>query len=217
MDRKTATLDEIFATFSEHISRSYPSPDDFRRNFDILLWGKRDRSDAPGYALSLERNIVYLDGVVEEALSLVERILDPGEDLDEKRAAAILGDLEKSARRSTGARHRRAFEAREDPAFAALAAGREAGGAGYVEDLEFNYRYLMTLRLFLFEFVSVLAAVRAEYDTLPAVPGDIARLRGQIGVLANYYLGNVSVKDGGDREAEARGEDAGAGESTERP
>ena len=211
MDRRRATLDEIFATFSEHIRRNYPSPADFRRNFDILLWGKRDRADAPGYALSLERNIVYLDGVVEEALSLAERILDPGEDLDETKAASILGDLEKSARRSTGARHRRAFEAREDPAFAALAAGRAEGGAGYIGDLEFNYRYLMTLRLFLFEFVSVLAAVRAEYDTGPAAPGDIARIRGQIGVMANYYLGNVSVKDDGDRAGGARGEDAAEG------
>ena len=50
MERKRATLEEIIATFSNHVSRNYPSPADFRRNFDILLWGKRDRDGADGYA-----------------------------------------------------------------------------------------------------------------------------------------------------------------------
>ena len=197
MARKRATLDEIVATFSKHLSRSYPAPADFSRNFDILLWGKRDRSDAAGYTLTLEKNIVYLDGLIEESLAFVERLLAPGADLDGNRIAAILAEMEKRARESTNARHERSFASREEPAFRALAEGREAGGAGYIEKLEFNYRYLMTLRLFLFEFVSVLAAVRAEYDTERAGPGDIARIRAQLGVTANYYLGNVSAGEGG--------------------
>lgn len=208
MAGKRATLDEIIATFSSHLSKSYPTPADFRRNFDILLWGKRDRSDAAAYALSLERNIVYLDVLVEEALSLVERLLAPAEALGEKEIASALGEIETSARRSTGTRHKRAFVSLEEPSFRGLAEGRAAGGPSYVEKLEFDYRYLMTLRLFLFEFISVLAAVRAEYDVEAESAGDLARIRAQLGVIANFYMGNVSAGDGGDARP---GGDSGGG------
>ena len=126
MERKRATLEEIIATFSNHVSRNYPSPADFRRNFDILLWGKRDRDGADGYAGTLEKNIVYLDGVIDEALSLAGRFLGAGEAPGEKELAALLGSIETGARRATGKRHERAFVKRDDPLFCALAEGREA-------------------------------------------------------------------------------------------
>ncbi len=204
MNRKRATLDEIVATFSDHISKSYPSPADFRSNFDILLWGKRDRCDARDYAVYLEKNIVYLGILVEEALGLAGRLLDPAEPLDETGLPAALDSIEKTARASTGKRHERAFVERGDPALRDLAEGREEG-SGYVEKLEFNYRYLMTLRLFIFEFISVLAAVRVECDVAPAEPGDIPRIRDQIGVIANYYIGNVSVSERGAPSPESPG------------
>jgi hypothetical protein len=129
MARKRATLDEIVATFSKHLSRSYPAPADFSRNFDILLWGKRDRSDAAGYTLTLEKNIVYLDGLIEESLAFVERLLAPGADFDGNRIAAILAEMEKRARESTNPRPHRALASREEPPFRPHAEGPAAGGA----------------------------------------------------------------------------------------
>jgi hypothetical protein len=193
MARVSATIDEIIATFSAHIAKSYPAPSDFRRNFDILLWGKRDRVESAGYTLSLEKNIVFLNGLIDMASSLVERLIDPERGIEEKELAGLLEDIEKKAHASTAARHERAFIRGEDPEFGALVGDRAEGGSGYVEKLEFNYRYLMTLRLFLFEFISVLAAVRSDYDMVRPSRDDLRKMRGQLGIMANYYLGNVSV------------------------
>ncbi len=193
MARATATIDEIIATFSSHLAKSYPKPADFSRNFDILLWGKRDRIEAAGYAEALERNIVFLSELIDEATALVERLLEPGRGIEERKLAAILERLEKKAHAATAARHERAFVSRKDPEFDLLAAERAKGGAAYVEKLEFNYRYLMTLRLFLFEFISVLAAVRSDYEVDPPAPEDLRKIRAQLGMMANFYLGNVSI------------------------
>lgn len=195
MARPQATLDEILATFSGHLARSYPTPEDFRCNFDILLFGKRDRTDAEGYRLSLEKNVVYLSVLLDEALDLAERMLDPDSPSDEKALPGIIQGIEKKARGATAARHKRAFVEGSDPAFDELHAGREA--KGYLEKLEFNYRYLMTLRVFFVEFVSVLAAVRSGYDLAPPPPDARRRVRNQIEIMAHYYLGNVTVKEPG--------------------
>lgn len=193
MARPRATLEEILATFSGHLAKSYPTPEDFRRNFDILLFGKRDRTDAPGYRLSLEKNIVYLSALLDEALALAERMLDPSAPADEKSLPTVIEGIEKKVKGGTAVRHKRAFVEGNDPAFRDLYAERESDG--YLEKLEFNYRYLMTLRLFVIEFVSVLAAVRSSYDIAPPPADARRRVRNQVEIMAHYYLGNVTVQE----------------------
>jgi hypothetical protein len=195
MERKTATIDEILATFSSHIEKHYPSPKNFRRNFSLLLKGKRARSDEGGYSVSLERNIVFLGDLVAAAEALAERLL--GSEGDD--AAALAGissklqELEEKAHKATAQRHREAFIEGTASEFRELRGERSAGGAAYVDKLEFHYRYLMTLRIFLFEFVSVLAAIRSEYSVSGLTAGVIRKIRNHLEVTAHYYLGNVAV------------------------
>jgi hypothetical protein len=202
MEPKTVTIDEIIATFSSHIEKHYPSPKDFRRNFNLLLKGKRERADEGGYAVSLEKNIVFLSDLVADAEALVERLLGPaGDDAPaETGVASILEGLEKKAHESTARRHREAFVEGTADEFSELRGDRPAGGAPYLDKLEFNYRYLMTLRIFLFEFVSVLAAIRSEYSIAGAAAGAARKIRSHLEVTAHYYLGNVAVGAEGSME-----------------
>ena len=55
----------------------------------------------------------------------------------------------------------------------------------------------MTLRIFLFEFVSVLAAIRPEYSVSDASAGAVRKIRNHLEVTAHYFLGNVAVGAGG--------------------
>jgi hypothetical protein len=195
VERKTVTIDEIIATFSSHVEKHYPSPSDFRRNFNLLLEGKRRRADEGEYAISLEKNIVFLSDLVAGAEALVERLLGPaeGDEPADARISSILEGLEKRAHEGTAHRHREAFVEGTADEFSELRGCRPAGGAPYLDKLEFNYRYLMTLRIFLFEFVSVLAAVRSQYSISGATAGGARKIRNHLELAAHYYLGNVAV------------------------
>lgn len=190
-----ATIEDVLATFSSHLAEHYPEPAAFRRNFDLLLAKKRERPGAAGYPAALERNIVFLNDLVAQAEALVERIAAPdGGGLKEEDVAPALEAIEKRAHESTSSRHREAFVDGTAADYAELRADRAAGAQGYLDKLEFNYRYLMTFRIFLFEFIAVLAAIRASY----AISGDskliLNKIRNYLEVTAHYYLGNVAVK-----------------------
>jgi hypothetical protein len=206
VERRNAAIDEVIATFSTHVSKSYPSPKDFRRNFSLLLKGKRERADEGGYSVSLERNIVFLSDLIAEGERLIGRLLKaPGEEVpDEKSVAAALERLEKFSHERTAKLHREAFVDGTAAGFEELRADRAAGGAAYVDKLEFNYRYLMTLRIFLFEFISVLAAILSEYSISTAALEAARMIRAHLELTAHYYLGNVAV-------GEERGPKAGGG------
>jgi hypothetical protein len=199
VERKTVTIDEIIATFSSHVSESYPSPKDFRRNFSLLLKGKRERADGGGYPVSLEKNIVFLVDLVAEGERLVERLLRPAppDEPDAESIAARLEAMEKTSHERTARIHREAFVEGTAAGFEELRGDRTAGGSAYVEKLEFNYRYLMTLRIFLFEFISVLAAVRSEYSISGAGREAERKIRDHLELTAHYYLGNVAVGEEG--------------------
>lgn len=209
LNETSAGIEEILATFSSHITKSYPSPESFRKNFDLLLEGKRGRLSEADYAVSLEKNIVYLNELVTGAEALVGKLLDsPGE----SPAVALgiaeeLNKLEHRAHERTAGAHRDVFIEGKGEEFKDLLEERKTGGPAYLDKLEFNYRYLMTLRIFLFEFLGVLAAIRSEYRIAKAAPMALQRIRNHIEVTAHYYLGNVAVLD-----AEA-GEEGGPAES----
>ncbi len=193
-----ATIEDVLATFSSHLAEHYPAPAEFRRNFDLLLGKKRERPDAADYAAALERNIVFLNELLAAAEALVARIAGPdAAGLKEEEVAPALEAIEKQAHESTSSRHREAFVDGTAADYAELRADRAAGGEGYLEKLEFNYRYLMTFRIFLFEFIAVLAAIRTSY----ALSGDSAlilqKIRAYLELTAHFYLGNVEVKGEG--------------------
>jgi hypothetical protein len=207
MNRNTVTLDEMLATFSTYISKQYPSAQDFRRNFNLLLKGKRKRCDEGSYAMYLERNIVFLNDLVAGAESLMERLLAAEHDKGvEEDLSAALTALEKKARRQTAERHRDAFVEGKAPEFKELFEAQQARDSGYLDKLEFHYRYLMTFRIFLFEFISVLAAICTEYSVSRAASGTPQKIKSHLELTTHYYLGNVSV-----------GEKCGDGTGEERP
>ena len=208
---KTATIDELLATFSSHVSAEYPKPEDFRRNFDLLLKGKRDRAGEASYIASLERNIVFLDDLVGEAERFLDRLLR-NQEMGGGEIESALAAMEKEVRDRTAKLHREAFVEGTDEDFRELAGQRKAGGDAYRERLEFNYRYLMTVRILVFELIAVAAAVVAEYRISLENPGATAaegetaaanargaepdaatRIRSHIELMTHYYLGNVSI------------------------
>ena len=195
MDLKPATIEEVLSTFSSHLAKNYPSPDVFRRNFDLLLKGKRERPDAVEYPVSLERNIVFLNDLVAEAEAFVERILaaETGGDALEEDVSPALDAIEKKSHETNARRHREAFVDGSAAEFRELREDRAAGEKAYLDKLEFNYRYLMTLRIFLFEFISVLAAIRAGYSIAGGTPELLAKIRNHLEVTVHYYLGNVAI------------------------
>jgi hypothetical protein len=210
MGLEPATIEEVLATFSSHLAKNYPSADDFRRNFDLLLKGKRERPGAAEYPVSLERNIVFLNDLVAEAEAFVERILaaEAGEGVKDGDISTALDAIENDAHETNARRHREAFVDGSAADFRELREDRAAGGKPYLDKLEFNYRYLMTLRIFLFEFISVLAAIRASYSIPGGTPEIVAKIRDYLELTVHYYLGNVAV-----------GEEEGArpGPESERP
>ena len=195
MVMKPATIEEVCATFSSHLAENYPSPGDFRRNFDLLLAGKRERPGAAEYPASLERNIVFLNDIVAEAEALVERILaaETGEGAKVEDIVPALDAIEKKAHETNARRHREAFVEGTAADFGEMRADRAAGGKPYLDKLEFNYRYLMTLRIFLFEFISVLAAIRAGYSIAGGTHEILAKIRNHLELTVHYYLGNVAI------------------------
>jgi len=218
MKDREATVDEVLATFSAHISKSYPSPQDFRKNFELLLKGKRGRSSEAEYADSLEKNIVYLNDLVASAEALLGTLLLPQAetDLAEKDLSDRLNEIERAAHDQTAKRHREAFIEGTGVEFKELLAEKKAGEGAYLDKLEFNYRYLMTLRIFLFEFIGVLAAIRAEYRLPKTAPAAAQRIRNHIEVTAHYYLGNVAVGEVEEGKSGAEGGGAGGGAVNER-
>ena len=197
MERKSVTVDEIITTFSSHISSHYPSPNEFKRNFKLLLDGKRARAEGGAYAVSLEKNIVFLSCLVREGESFVERLLGAGsgEAAEGEGLAAALERMEKSAHERTAQLHRKAFIEGNGDEFKELSRDRSTPGQAYLDKLEFNYRYLMTLRIFLFELLSVVAAIRSQY-AVSAAPDMAQRLKSHLELTVHYYLGNVAVGEG---------------------
>lgn len=199
MTLKPATIEDVLATFSAHLAERYPGPEEFRRNFDLLIEKKRERPGAADYGAALERNIVFLNDLVAAAEALVARIAAPDAGgLKQEEIAPELEAMEKRAHESNASRHREAFVDGTAEDFGELRADRAAGGRPYLDKLEFNYRYLMTFRIFLFEFIVVLAAIRTGY----AISGDsdliLKKIRNHLELTAHYYLGNVEVEgDGG--------------------
>ena len=106
-----------------------------------------------------------------------------------------LSELEKAVESKTEEEHKKVFIECEDPSIAALLAIKEENKKEYIERIEFEYCYLFTFKLFLFEFISVLKAVREKYS----FPANIFEYREiimqSIEFLTNFYIGNIKLDE----------------------
>jgi hypothetical protein len=191
---KRATIEEILATFSAHVSKSYPSPDEFQERLRLLLENKRERTDGAEYADSLEANIVFLHDLIAGGRALLDLILKEKESKG-KKINSILGEMEKKVRSQVKKRRAAAFSKDGDEEFRELAGMKRYGGPGYIEKLEFNYLYLMTLRILLFEFFNVLESIKEGYKLAKMSEDAPKAVTDSLGVTAHYYLGNVKVEE----------------------
>jgi hypothetical protein len=191
---KEATLEEILTTYSDHISKSYPAPEEFRQRMDMLLENKRERTSEEEYIGSLETNVVFLHDLVTEGEVLLDRFLRPDTRAKEQ-LDTILEKLEKKVRLQTKKRRKALFEGEGDEEFSELARMKREDSDQYRSKLEFNYIYLMTLRLLLFEFFNVLGSIKEMYALAEMKEEATKVVMDSLGLTANYYLENVTVEE----------------------
>ena len=190
---KRARLEEILTTFSSHISKSYPSPGEFQERLRLLLENKKEGKGDDSYVKSLETNIVFLHDLVTEARALLELLLR-SDGKPKKNLDAILEEMEGKVRTQTSKRYAAVFDRGEDEEFSELAEMKRKKSADYIDKLEFNYLYLMTLRILLFEFMSVLESIKAGYKLAKMKPDAPREVTDSLALTAHFYLGNVKVE-----------------------
>ena len=191
---KEATFEEIMATYSQHVSKNYPAPDEFKERMEMLLENKRERTGDEEYISSLEANVVFLHDLVTEGEVLLDKFLRPDTRAKEK-LDTILDKLEEKVRSQTKKRRIALFEEGSDEEFKELARMKSEGSDEYGGKLEFNYIYLMTLRIFLFEFFNVLESIKESYNLAEMEEGASKNVMDSLGLTANYYLENVMVEE----------------------
>jgi hypothetical protein len=194
---KQATFEEILATFSQHISKNYPAPEEFRERMEMLLENKRERTEKDEYVISLEANVVFLHDLVTEGEVLLGKLLRPDTKAKEK-LDVILDKLEKKVRARTKKRSRALFEEEGDEEFKELARMKHEGSSEYRPKLEFNYIYLMALRILLFEFFNVLESIKESYVLAEMEERAPQMVMASLRLMANFYLENVKVEETAD-------------------
>jgi len=204
MERKRVGLEDVLSTYSSHIEKSYPEPAAFQKNLDVLLSDKNSRMESGAYLISVEKNIVFLSDLITEGEALIDLLVNPSEgDLDEG-LEIFLGRMESRARAHTDERYREIFIDENDERFAELRALKQKSEKPYRERLEFDYRYLMTFRIMLFEFINVLETVRSKYSMAFDKKGAVKKIIDRVTLTTNFYLGNVTVEEGGAGGKEGR-------------
>jgi hypothetical protein len=197
MEKKRADIDDLLATFSSFIKESYPEGGLFRDNLHALLAAKKERLSLEAYIDSLERNIVFLQELIMEGEVFLDEVLETmneGECALDDGAGPPLDAMEKRVKESVqGAAHTEILAGEGEGAPGGLALLKKEDPAGYLEKLEFNYSYLMTLRMLLFEFFNVVAEIRKEYAVDRIDEAAPAHIMNHVEMTANYYLGNISV------------------------
>ncbi|MBN1164632.1 MAG: hypothetical protein JXB45_08640 [Candidatus Krumholzibacteriota bacterium] len=210
MEKKHADIDQVLATFSDHLSKSYPAPGQFQKNLDQLLAAKKQRLSAMDYTRSLEKNTIFLHDLILEGEGYLEVLLGRINDdhLTAPEVEAIFGEMESQVRSAVEERHRRVFGSGEGKDEILMPARQEYEGDSDTEKLEFSYFYYLVLRIFLFEFFNVLLAVREDYiiDRIDAAAGP--HVLNHVKMNTNYYLENISVGEivTGGREKKEGGE-----------
>jgi hypothetical protein len=192
---KSAGISDVMATYSAHIKESYPKPDLFCAYLQNLLKEKHERMDVDMYIQSLEKNIVFLQELViegEAALELMLGQINESGQLDDG-PGPMLTEIEDGVKANTADRHREVFVDGGGGMFEELLEVKRSAPGDYQEKLEFNYFFLMTHRMLLFEFFSILSALKVDYHIGEIDEAAPAHVTAHIRMTANYYLGNISV------------------------
>ncbi len=199
MKYKDASIEEVIVTFSEHLKKTYPSPDVFRNNLTQLLEDKRQRMGAKEYEISLEKNIVFLHDLIVEGEAFIDLLLrlEDKNDLKDEKINSMFRKMEEKIRDRMNQRHRDIFIKGTKEEFSTLFELKKNRHKKYPEKLEVNYRYLMTLRIILYEFFSVLVTTKSKYRVRRTGPAESKKILNHIDITANYYLGNVTVAESG--------------------
>ncbi|MCU0639548.1 MAG: hypothetical protein MUF59_06745 [Candidatus Krumholzibacteria bacterium] len=197
MEKKRADIDDLLATFSSFIKENYPENGLFRENLGALLEAKKGRLSPESYVDSLERNVVFLQELIMEGEVFLDEVLETmneGECALEDGAGPPLEALEKRVKESVkGAKHAEILAGGVEGILGELALLKKEDAPGYVAKLEFNYSYLMTLRMLLFELFNVIAEIRKEYVIDRIDEAAPAHIMNHVEMTANYFLGNISV------------------------
>lgn len=210
MNRKSADIEEVLQTFSAHVKDNYPQPAMFRENLEKLLEAKKRRMKEAEYLASLERNMVFLHDLAIETEALLESLLEGINERDDLSSVIeeMLQEIEAGVRKVAGERWGQVFRDGRDGDFGELRGLRGGDAAEYASRLEFEYKYLMTFRMMLFEFFGLLAAVNGEYEIERVDEAAPRHILNHIGMTANYYLGNITVGEVVTEGKEAGGTEA---------
>jgi len=199
MKRKYATITDLLATYSSHVSGSYPSPRQFCENLDRILAGKRERFQGDGYITALETNIVFLHDLIVEGEAALDVLFDAKKSrpLNSSDINALLDEMEERVRGRCGQRRGEAFIEGGDGEFAELRELKRTDAAAYGEKLESTYRFLMVFKVLLFEFFNVMGPVMSRYPIARTTEEARREVLNHIELTVNYYLGTIEVEDGG--------------------
>lgn len=190
-------MSDLLATYSAHVSSSYPSPRQFRENLERILATKRKRFPGEEYAASLDTNIVYLNDLIVEGEAALDVLFDQKRSMsiDSSRVNALLLEMEERVRGRSEQRRNEVFGGEGSGEFTELRELKGTDTAAYVEKLESTYRYLMIFKVLLFEFFNVMGPIMSRYPFARTTEETRRQVLNHIELTANYYLGTITVKD----------------------
>jgi hypothetical protein len=201
--KKTIGMDDLVAAFMAHISDKYAEPQEFSTKLDVLLSEKRKRAEPAEYADMLEKNIVFFNDLIVEGEALIDLLLRPkkkgrggGEKIDLNE---LLAEMERKARARNDERIQKIFGADGE---VELTGGTALDDPSFIAKLEFDYKYLMALKILLFEFLSALDTVLKEYEVDPGEGDAGRRIIDSIKMAANFYIGNIDITSGNNGSTE---------------
>jgi len=198
MGKKTADIQQALATFSSHMEHKHSSPDKFMKGIKRLLDSKRIREKKGNYAHSLEKNVIYLYYFVEQAKTILELMIQRVND-DEKflqlDPGLTLSEVEARVREEISVKKEGFSEIVKRDEFSEIFKKKKAGSPAYIQNLEFNYSYLMAVRSFMVDFINILYALQRECRMEGITPSTVDNVQSYIDMTANYYIGNIEIEE----------------------
>jgi hypothetical protein len=122
MKKKSADIEDLLATFADHIAGSYPEPRQFRDNIVNLLEQKRKQKSESEYIVSLEKNIVFLSDLVIEGEAFLEMLLSQINDESpvDVKVENYLQEMESRVRANIQERYDEIFSGQKNEEFVEL-------------------------------------------------------------------------------------------------
>jgi hypothetical protein len=201
MGKSKGDIQQVLETFSFHMEQKHSSPDKFIKGIKALLDAKRKRDKKDDYVKSLEKNVIYLYYFVEGAkaiLELMTRRINDDEKFLQLDPGLTISELEARVREKISGKEGEGYEMGE---FSEIINKESTEPHSYIQNLEFNYSYLMAARGFMVDFINLLYALQREYyiEDVNSSTGD--NIWNYIDMIANYYIGNIKIGKGNNEES----------------